>query len=106
MPTIAFPYDLTTSIGQARLYAGDTDPDGLNRTGGDRTRTDDEIAFLLAQNGNDSRLAAAAILDSKAAEFASLASYVKQGSLAQDYRQRSWQMRQSANQLRTVAGTT
>jgi hypothetical protein len=104
MPTIAFTYDLSTAIGQARMYAGDMDPDGLNRTGGDRTRTDDELAFLLSQNGNDARLAAAALLESKAAEFASLAASIKQGTLSQDYRERSWQMRQSANQLRAIAG--
>ena len=105
MPMIAFTYDLTTAVGQARLYAGDMDPDGLNRTGGDRTRTDEEVSFLLSANGNDARLAAAALLESKAAEFASLASVIKQGSLSQDYRDRSRQMRESANQLRSITGT-
>lgn len=105
MPAIAFTYDLNNAIGQTRLYAGDTDPNSLNLTGGNRTRTDEEIGFLLAQNGSDARLAAAALLESKAAEFASLATNIKQGSLAQDFRERSWQMRQSAKALREIAGT-
>ena len=104
MTAIAFTYDLSTSVGQARLYAGDTDPGGLNRPGGDRTRTDDEIAFLLTTNGGDARIAAAAVLESKAAEYAALASSIRQGSLTQDYRERSLQMRQAALQLRAVAG--
>ena len=103
--TIAFTYDVGTAIGQARLYAGDTDPDGLNRTGGDRTRTDEEIQYLLGQHANDPRFAAAALLDSKAAEYASQAISAKQGGLAQDFRQRSWQLRQSADALRARAGT-
>ena len=100
MAGIAFTYDLSTAVGQARLYAGDTDPTGLNRTGGDRTRTDEEIGFLLTQNGNDSRLAAASILESKAAEFASVSTAVRQGGLSQDYRQRSIQLVEMAARLR------
>lgn len=105
MRGIAFTYDLSTAVGQTRLYAGDTDPEGLNRTGGDRTRTDEEIAFLLAQNGGDARLAAAEVLESKAAEFASHAVSIRQGTLAHDYRQRAWQLRQSATVLRGAAGS-
>ena len=101
---IAFTYDVGTAVGQVRLYAGDTDPEGLNRTGGDRTRTDEEILYLLSQNGNDARFAAAALLDSKAAEYASMAISVRQGGLAQDFRQRSWQLRQSADSLRARVG--
>lgn len=101
---IAFTYDPNTAIGQVRLLAGDTDPNSLNKTGGDRTRTDAEIAALLAQYGNDIRLAAAALLDSKAAEFAALAIQTNDGTIYQDYRDRSWQMRQSATALRQAAG--
>jgi hypothetical protein len=97
---IAFTYDLSTAVGQTRLCAGDTDPAGLNRTGGDRTRTDEEVAFLLAANGGDARLAAAALLEGKAAEFAAVAVHVTQGSLAQDFRQRSAQMLAAARSLR------
>ena len=103
MPTIAFTYDLTTAVGQARLYGGDIDPNGLNRTGGDRTRTDEEVSYYLSRNGNDSRLAAAALLEGKAAEFASQAIYVGQGSLAQDFRQRGIQLREMADALRAGA---
>ena len=103
--TIAFTYDVSTAVGQVRLFAGDTDPDGLNRSGGDRTRTDEEIQFLLNQCGSDARLAAAALLESKAAEHASQAISIKQGALSQDFRQRSWQLRQSADALRAQAGT-
>ena len=103
--TIAFTYDVSTAIGQARLYAGDTDPEGLNRTGGDRTRTDEEVQYLLNQHGNDPRFAAAALLDAKAAEYASQAISVKQGGLSQDFRQRSWQLRQSADALRARSGS-
>ena len=46
MPSIAFTYEPSTAIGLVRLYSGDMEPDGLNRTGGDRTRTDSEIAAL------------------------------------------------------------
>lgn len=104
MPTIAFTYDLGTSVGQARLYAGDTDPAGLSRSGGDRTRTDDEITYLLGQNGGNPRLAAAAILEGKAAEFAALASNITQGSLRQDFRFRSRRMLEAAVALRGSAG--
>ncbi len=100
---IAFTYDLSTAIGQTRLYAGDVDPDGLNRTGGERTRSDDEIAQLLVIYGDDARLAAAALLESKAAEFALYAINVCQGSLRQDYRERSLQLRECAKSLRLSA---
>ncbi len=103
MAGIAFTYDLSTAIGQARLYAGDTDPNGLSRTGGDRTRTDEEVAYLLSRTGNDARLAAASLLEGKAAEFAAQAIYVNQGSLAQDFRQRSMQLRECADALRSLA---
>lgn len=103
---IAFTYDVGTLIGQARLHAGETDAEGLNRTGGDRTRTDDEIRFLLTQNDNDPRLAAAALLESKAAEFASLATDVSQGGLRQDYRSRSLRLSEAATALWSAAQTT
>ncbi|MGC8668556.1 MAG: hypothetical protein ACP5VE_10635 [Chthonomonadales bacterium] len=100
----AFTYDLSNSIGKTRLYAGDIDPEALTRTGGDRTRTDAEIEALLLENGGDTRLAAAALLEGKAAEFASQALFVQQGSLSQDLRERSRQLRDIAATLRAVAG--
>lgn len=102
---IAFTYDVGTFIGQVRLHAGETDADGLNRTGGDRTRTDDEIQFLLTQNDNDPRLAAATLLESKAAEFASLATDISQGGLRQDYRSRSLRLSEAATALRATAAS-
>ena len=103
---IAFSYDVSNAIGQVRLYAGDTDASGLNRVGGDRTRTDDEIALLLAQQDNNPRIAAAALLESKAAEFASLASDITQGGLRQDFRQRSQRLFEAAIALRAVTATS
>ena len=46
MGAIAFSYEIATATGQVRLYAGDTDGSRLNESGGDRTRTDEEIAFF------------------------------------------------------------
>jgi hypothetical protein len=100
---IAFTYDVGTLIGQARLHAGDSDPDGLNRTGGDRTRTDDEIQVLLTANEDDPRLAAAALLEAKAAEFASLATDITQGGIRQDFRSRSLRLAEAASALRAAA---
>ncbi len=100
---IAFTYDAGTLVGQVRLYSGDTDADGLNRVGGDRTRTDDEVALLLAQHDNNPRLAAAALLESRAAEFAGLSTNITQGTLRQDYRQRSLRLLQAAEMLRASA---
>lgn len=100
----AFTYDLSTPVGRTRLFAADTDPEGLTRTGGDRTRTDAEIEALLLESGGDPRLAAAALLEGKAAEFASQALFVQQGSLSQDLRQRSRQLRDAAATLRAIAG--
>ena len=99
---IAFTYDVTTTIGQVRLYAGDTDPDGLNRLGGDRTRTDSEIQSLLDQQDSDPRLAAAALLESRAAEFASLATDISQAGLRQDFRSRSLRLLEAAGALRAA----
>ena len=103
---IVFTYDLSTAVGQTRLYAGDNDPNGLNRTGGERTRTDDEITQLLVIFGDDARLAAAALLESKAAEFALFAINMAQGTLRQDYRERSVQLRECAKSLRLAAAST
>ena len=100
----AFTYDLATEIGKTRLYSGDTDLAGLTRSGGDRTRTDEEIETLLNASGGDARLAAAALLEGKAAEFATQALFVQQGSLSQDLRERSRQLRDIASTLRAVAG--
>jgi hypothetical protein len=96
----AFTYDVSTNIGQVRLYSGDTDADGLNRTGGDRTRSDAEIQALLDDHDENPRLAAAALLESKAAEFASLATDVTQGGLRQDFRTRSMRLIEAAAALR------
>lgn len=103
---IAFTFDVSTAVGQVRLYAGDSDPDGLNRTGGDRTRTDDEVQILLDQNDSNPRLAAAALLESKAAEFASLATDITQGGLRQDFRSRSLRLVEAAAALRTAVTTS
>lgn len=104
MTAIAFTYDLSTSVGQARLFAGDTDPAGLNRTGGDRTRTDDEVAAMLSMNGGDPRLAAAQLIEAKAAEFAVAATHIQQGTLRQDLRSRARQMLEAAAVLRANSG--
>ncbi len=101
MAGIAFTYDVATLTGQARFYAGDTDGTGLNRAGGDRTRTDAEVLFLLTQNGNDARLAAAELLEARAAEYAQEAGRTQQGNLRQDYTARSSKCLEAARSLRT-----
>jgi hypothetical protein len=103
---IAFTYDVGTLIGQVRLLSGDTDANGLNRTGGDRTRTDAEVQYLLGQNDTDPRLAAAELLESKASEFASLATVITQGGIRQDFRTRSVRLNEAAAALRNAAATT
>src|SRR5581483_9849086 len=100
MATIAFTYDMATPIGQVRFYAGDTDGTGLNRAGGDRTRTDAEIGFLLTQNGGDVRAAAAELLEARAAEYAQQAMRTDQGSLHQDLTARSSKCLEAAKALR------
>jgi hypothetical protein len=75
----------------------------LNRSGGDRTRTDEEIAALLAQSGNCVRLAAAQLLEIKAAQYASQAMEIAQGSLRQDFRMRSRRLMEAAAALRASA---
>ncbi len=96
---IAFTYDVDSLVGQVRLYAGDTDANGLNRTGGDRTRTDSEILFLLKQNGNNVRASAAELMESRAAEYAQQAMVTEQGTLRQDLRVRSRRCLDVANAL-------
>ncbi len=96
---IAFTYDVETPIGQVRFYAGDRDESGLNRTGGDRTRTDSEILFLLQQNGNNVRASAAELLEGRAAEYAQQAMVTEQGTLRQDLRVRSRRCLDVANAL-------
>lgn len=96
-----FTYDLDTPIGQVRLLAGDTDADGMNRTGGDRTRTDEEIAVLIDASAGDARSAAALLLEGKAAEYAGLAVTVTEGNLRHDYRIRSRRMLEVAASLRS-----
>ena len=100
MAAIAFTYDMTTAIGQARFYAGDTNGANLSLSGGDRTRTDDEIAFLLTQNGNDVRAAAAELLESKATEYAQAATSVTQGKMREDLTARSGKCLEAARALR------
>jgi len=100
MAGIAFTYEITTPTGQVRFYAGDTNGANLNLSGGDRTRTDAEIAFLLTQNGNDVRAAAAELLESKATEYAQAAAVNTQGYLRQDLTARSGQCLNSAKALR------
>ncbi len=98
---ISYTYDLATPIGLVRLYAGDTDAGKLNAAGGDRTRTDSEITALLSENGGDVRLAAAVLLEAKAAEYAQQAVSEAQGQLRQDYRQRSARMLEVAQEIRS-----
>ncbi|HZO90529.1 MAG TPA: hypothetical protein VFB38_19535 [Chthonomonadaceae bacterium] len=96
---IAFTYDISTPVGQVRFYAGDTDGTGLNRTGGDRTRTDAEIGFLLGQCNNDVRAAAVELLIARAAEYAQQAAHTEQGNLRQDYTARSSKCLEAAQAL-------
>jgi hypothetical protein len=103
---VAFTYDVSTLVGRVRLIAGDTDADGLNRTGGDRTRTDSEIQALLDISDSDPQLAAAALLESKAAEFASYATDITQAGLRQDFRSRSLRLTQAAAVLREGRAAT
>ncbi len=100
-----FTSNLSTKVGQTRFYAADTDGTGLNKIGGDRTRTDAEIGFLLLQNGNDPRRAAAAILENKAVEYAQAALKTEQGQLKQDFTQRSGQCLTLARELRGQSGS-
>ena len=100
MAKIAFTFEIDTKVGQTRLYAGDTDGEGLNRTGGDRTRADSEIEFLLSQNAGDPRVAGAALLETKAAEYAQSAVQLEQGALRQNYLTRSSRCLEAAKALR------
>ena len=100
MAGIAFTYDIGTPTGQVRFYAGDANGANLNLSGGDRTRTDAEIAFLLTQNSNDVRAAAAELLESKATEYAQAAAKNAQGNLKQDLTARSGQCLDAARTLR------
>ncbi len=99
-----FTYDVSNLTGQVRLLSGDTDSTGLSRAGGDRTRTDTEIGALLTLEGRDVRLAAAQLLEGKAAEYASIASLTVQGGIRQDYRVRSTRLLEAAQLLRTQSG--
>ncbi len=100
MAGVAYSYDLSTLVGGVRFYAADTDPTGLNQTGGDRTRTDSEILFLLVQNGNDIHAAAAELLESRAAEYTQDAVKTAQGQLRQDFTTRSSRCLEAAKALR------
>ena len=100
MAGIAFTYDIMTPTGQVRFYAGDTSGAALNLGGGDRTRTDAEVAFLLVQNGNDVRASAAELLESKATEYALAATSTTQGNLRVDFTARSGKCLDAAKALR------
>ncbi|MEP6756651.1 MAG: hypothetical protein ABJA67_14190 [Chthonomonadales bacterium] len=104
MPFDPYSYDLSTLIGQVRLLAGETDQAALTMTGGDRTRTDTEIDALLTLQGRDVRLAAATLLEGKAAEFAQAATNITQGGVRQDFRVRSQRLLEAAALLRDAAG--
>ena len=105
MAHIAFTYEVDTPVGQVRLYAGETDPTGLNKTGGDRTRTDSEVEFLLRQNANDVRAAGAELLETKAAEYAQAAILLDQGNLRQNFLERSGKCLEMAKDLRNRASS-
>lgn len=100
MAAAAFTYDVATNIGRVRLYAGDVDGSNLNATGGDRTRTDAEVLFLLQQNGSDVRAAAAELLEGRAAEYAASATRTDQGHLRVDLTVRSTKCLEAAAALR------
>ena len=102
---VSFTYDVNSPIGKTRLYAGDIDGAGLNKVGGDRTRTDAEVGFLLSDNGNDPRRAAAALLETKANEYSQAAVKTEQGQLKQDFTQRGLQCLAAAKNLRGQSGT-
>ncbi len=104
MTAIAFTYDVGTPIGQVRFYAGDTDGTGLNRAGGDRTRTDAEVQFLLEQSDGDVRVAAGELLEGRAAEYAQAATSVTQGSMHEDLTQRARWCLAAAAVLRASSG--
>ncbi len=100
MAGVAYSYDVNTLVGGVRFYSGDTDPTGLNKTGGDRTRTDSEILFLLVQNSNDIRAAGAELLEARAAEYSQDAAKSAQGQLRQDFTVRSSRCLEAAKALR------
>lgn len=104
MAGIAFTYNPTTPTGWVRMLAGDTNPEALNRTGGDRTRTDEEIGLLLQENDQNPRAAAAELLLIRAAEYAREAYLLEQGALRQDLRQRSEQCLKASQALQKRAG--
>lgn len=103
MPAIAFTYDPNLPVGQVRLLSGDTDPSSLNKTGGDRTRTDEEIGALLSLNGGNPRLAAAQLLEGKAAEYGASAIYTSDATSSSDLRSRCRRMLDTAARLREMS---
>lgn len=104
MTAIAFTYDVETAVGQVRFYAGDADGTGLNRTGGDRTRTDAEVSFLLLQSSGDVRAAAGELLEGRAAEYAQTATSLTQGKMHEDLTQRTRWCLAAAAVLRASSG--
>ena len=105
MAGIAFTYDPASKVGQVRLLTCDTAAEGLNKAGGDRTRTDAEVTQFLVQNGNDVRAAAASLLESRAAEYAQAATLIEEGHLRQDVRARCGQCLAAAQALRKTVGS-
>lgn len=106
MARVEFTCDPATPVGRVRLLAGDTDAASLAAAGGDRTRTDAEIEALLAGADGDVQLAAACLLESRAAEYAADAVTVTQGTVRQDFRERSRRLLEVAGTLRAVRAVT
>ena len=104
MAEIAFTYDPLTTIGLVRLLSGDTDEQGITRSGGSRTRTDSEIEALLLQGVNDPYLTAALLLEGRGAEYVQEAIHTTQGALSQDMRQRSKLCFDAAKSIRQKGG--
>jgi hypothetical protein len=98
---MAFTYDLTTAVGQVRLALGDkTANDGVNPDGSNLS--DEEIALLLAQQGNDVMRAVAAACETLATTWARYS----QSTIAQrnDAYEQSQQYADRARDLRQRQG--
>lgn len=89
---MAATYDLNTPIGQTRLYIPDTDTSKP-------MFSDEELQFLLDENGENPKLAAAAALDIIAGDPQRLAQWSR-GSVSAT-RTASEDIRRRAEQLRS-----
>ena len=93
-----FTYDLTNSIGQMRFALGDTTVnDGVNPDGSNLS--DEEIALLLAQEGNDVMRAVAAACETLATTWArysqsAIAQRTEAHEQSQQYADRAKELRQ------------